>query len=121
MRALAKINLDLQVLHKRADGYHELRTVFQTISLADTLEVEFTPGAPHRASSWQSDLEIPDNLVLRAARLAHGRDARAPGGSGSGCASAFRWAPGWAAGPATPPRCCWRCPCWPGGGSRWTR
>ena len=31
VRALAKINLDLRVLHKRPDGYHELRTVYQTI------------------------------------------------------------------------------------------
>ena len=48
VRALAKINLDLRVLGKRPDGYHELRTIFQTISLADTLEIAFTPGAQDR-------------------------------------------------------------------------
>ena len=47
VRALAKINLDLRVLGKRPDGYHELRTIFQTISLADTLDIAFTPGAQH--------------------------------------------------------------------------
>ena len=46
--ALAKINLGLKVLDRRADGYHELRTVFQTVSLADTLEVEFTPARAHQ-------------------------------------------------------------------------
>src|SRR5579885_2125985 len=68
VRALAKINLDLRVLGKRPDGYHELRTVFQTISLADTLEIAFTPG---RKTSIELDdaLAIPDNLVVRAARL----------------------------------------------------
>ena len=67
--ALAKINLGLKVLHKRADGYHELRTVFQTISLADRLEVEFVP-ARRTKLELESDLDIADNLVLRAARLA---------------------------------------------------
>ena len=35
-RAHAKVNLDLRVLGTRPDGYHELRTVFQTIELHDT-------------------------------------------------------------------------------------
>ena len=48
MRALAKINLDLRVLGKRPDGYHELRTIFQTVSLADTLDIAFTPGEDRR-------------------------------------------------------------------------
>ena len=69
VRALAKINLDLRVLGKRFDGFHELRTVFQTISLADTLEIAYTP-ARKTAISLVDDLKIADNLVVRAARLA---------------------------------------------------
>jgi 4-diphosphocytidyl-2-C-methyl-D-erythritol kinase len=68
VRALAKINLDLRVLGKRPDGFHELRTVFQTISLADTLEIAYTPGRK-TAISLVDDLRIADNLVVRAARL----------------------------------------------------
>jgi 4-diphosphocytidyl-2-C-methyl-D-erythritol kinase len=68
IRALAKLNLDLRVIGKRADGYHELRTIFQTISLADSIDLSFTP-ARRTAISLDDALAIPDNLVVRAARL----------------------------------------------------
>ena len=67
VRSLAKINLDLRVLHKNRDGYHDLRTVFQTISLADTIAIEY-----QKSRSIELSIEdpgaIPDNLILRAAR-----------------------------------------------------
>jgi 4-diphosphocytidyl-2-C-methyl-D-erythritol kinase len=68
LRALAKINLDLRVLDARPDGYHEIRTIFQTISLADIIEVEFTRA---RGTTIQIDGEItiPDNLIAKAATL----------------------------------------------------
>jgi 4-diphosphocytidyl-2-C-methyl-D-erythritol kinase len=69
LRALAKINLDLRVLAKRPDGFHELRTIFQTISLADTIEIAFTPGRK-TSIEVEDKLGIPDNLAARAARLA---------------------------------------------------
>jgi 4-diphosphocytidyl-2-C-methyl-D-erythritol kinase len=68
VRALAKINLDLRVLARRADGFHELRTIFQTISLADTIEIAFTP-ARQTSIELADDLHLADNLVTRAARL----------------------------------------------------
>ena len=48
LRAFAKINLCLHVMGKRPDGYHELRTIFQTISLHDTLTLSITPGSMAR-------------------------------------------------------------------------
>jgi 4-diphosphocytidyl-2-C-methyl-D-erythritol kinase len=69
LRAFAKLNLDLRVLGKRPDGYHELRTVFQTISLADSLEIDFTPSRK-TVVELDDSLAIPDNLVTRAAHLA---------------------------------------------------
>ncbi len=44
LRAPAKINLRLDILGKRPDGYHEIRSVMQTISLADTLSFEIGSG-----------------------------------------------------------------------------
>ncbi|MBY0508433.1 MAG: 4-(cytidine 5'-diphospho)-2-C-methyl-D-erythritol kinase [Bryobacteraceae bacterium] len=68
VKAFAKINLGLKVLYRRPDGYHELRTVFQTISLADDITLEFTRGRP-TAISLEDPLGIPDNLMTRAARM----------------------------------------------------
>ncbi len=68
LRSLAKINLDLRVLHRRPDGFHELRTVFQTISLADVIEIDYAPSRRTRLA-LTSDVEIPgENLILRAAQ-----------------------------------------------------
>lgn len=67
LEAYAKVNLCLEVLGRRTDGFHELRTVFQTIALADTLEVDFTPGR-RTDVVLESDVDIPNNLVVRAAQ-----------------------------------------------------
>lgn len=66
VRSLAKINLDLRVLGKRADGYHELRTVFQTVSLADTIDIRYT-AARKTKLAISGNIDIPGNLILRAA------------------------------------------------------
>ena len=68
LKAYAKLNVGLRVLYKRPDNYHELRTVFQTISLADRLDVAFTP-ADVTSVAIEGTPEIPDNLVERATRL----------------------------------------------------
>jgi 4-diphosphocytidyl-2-C-methyl-D-erythritol kinase len=65
LRSLAKINLDLRVLRKRPDGFHDLRTIFQTISLADTIEVEYQRG--RTKIELKANLNIPGNLIVRAA------------------------------------------------------
>jgi 4-diphosphocytidyl-2-C-methyl-D-erythritol kinase len=68
--AYAKINLRLEVLGKRNDGYHELRTVFQTVSLHDTLH--FRPSRrPGLSLTIQGNDELSEeamekNLVYRA-------------------------------------------------------
>jgi 4-diphosphocytidyl-2-C-methyl-D-erythritol kinase len=63
----AKVNLHLQVVGRRADGYHELRTLFQTVDLADTLDVELG-GDGVRLTVEGADLAAgPGNLAWEAA------------------------------------------------------
>ncbi len=66
--SLAKLNLDLRVLHRRLDSFHELRTIFQTITLGDELTIQLAPARQTRIE-LSSSLDIPDNLVVRAAKL----------------------------------------------------
>lgn len=79
VRVPAKLNLFLAIRGRRADGYHELTTVFQTVSLHDELRVALLglPGRPHhpaarhhmRVELW-ADPSVPqgrDNLALQAA------------------------------------------------------
>jgi 4-diphosphocytidyl-2-C-methyl-D-erythritol kinase len=67
MRAHAKINLDLRVLGTRADGFHELRTVFQAIGLHDTVECVARDG-PFAIECDVAGVPLDrGNLVWRAA------------------------------------------------------
>jgi 4-diphosphocytidyl-2-C-methyl-D-erythritol kinase len=71
LNAFAKINLGLRILGKRPDGYHEIRTLYQTVELHDHLEVALVPG--RRGVDVEcEDSAIPsgrDNLVYQACRL----------------------------------------------------
>src|SRR5208283_4436871 len=68
--AFAKINLRLDVLGKRADGFHELRTIFQTISLHDELRLRTSKqkgiALSVRGNEILSNEPIEKNLVYRA-------------------------------------------------------
>ena len=67
LRAYAKVNLALEVLEERLDGYHEVRSVLQTVSLWDELTLRLAPEITLRCAP--PELETPDNLVLRAAEV----------------------------------------------------
>ncbi|HET7629495.1 MAG TPA: 4-(cytidine 5'-diphospho)-2-C-methyl-D-erythritol kinase [Bacillales bacterium] len=70
MKAPAKINLALDVLNKRDDGYHEVKMVMTTIDLADRLELECTDHEKIRVSTSSGFLpEDHRNLAYRAAQL----------------------------------------------------
>ncbi|MBE0461037.1 MAG: 4-(cytidine 5'-diphospho)-2-C-methyl-D-erythritol kinase [Candidatus Aminicenantes bacterium] len=96
IKSFAKINLGLEVLRKREDNYHDIRTLFQSIDLYDLLKVEktsqgdlFLDGSDNTIS-WGED-----NLIFKAASLLKERfgvpwgarisvDKRIPAGKGLG-------------------------------------
>jgi 4-diphosphocytidyl-2-C-methyl-D-erythritol kinase len=82
-RAPAKLNLTLEVRGRRPDGYHDLASVFQAVSLRD----ELTARSSSRITleSDRADLAGDDNLVLRAARL-----VAAEAGPGTGASLVLR-------------------------------
>lgn len=65
--AYAKVNLVLEVLGERDDGYHEVSSVFQSIDLADTLSFELSDELELRCNI--PDLVSLENAILKAARL----------------------------------------------------
>jgi 4-diphosphocytidyl-2-C-methyl-D-erythritol kinase len=71
--AFAKINLRLEILGKRADGYHELRTIFQTITLHDNLRLRATKSRGIRlavkGNESLSREAAQKNLVYRAVAM----------------------------------------------------
>ena len=70
VRAPAKLNLFLEVLGRRPDGYHELATLMVGVGLYDTLEVrEGPPGAVRLRCDHPGLPAGPDNLVVRAAEV----------------------------------------------------
>jgi len=74
LRTPAKINLFLEVLARRPDGYHDLATLMVAVSLFDTLEIRSEPGSAIRLECDQPGLSTgPDNLVYRAAALVRER------------------------------------------------
>lgn len=70
LKALAKINLGLDVLGRREDGYHEVRMVMQTIHLYDKISIRKTKKAGISVSTNLYYLPVNENnLVFKAAKL----------------------------------------------------
>lgn len=70
VKALAKINLGLDVLGKREDGYHEVRMIMQTVNLYDTLELQKKSEPGIFMKTNRRFLPVDEkNLCVRAAKL----------------------------------------------------
>ena len=77
LKAFAKINLTLEVLGRRGDGFHEVRTVMQTIDLADDLVIDSWPTIQVDCDDPLLDGEA--NLVWQAAHILSERRGAGPG------------------------------------------
>ena len=99
--AFAKINLTLDVLGKRPDGYHDLQSVMQTISIRDDVEIDVGTGEPWTLSCSEEGIPTDEgNLAWKAAKVffdSIGKDPeglairitkRIPSGAGLGGGSA---------------------------------
>ena len=69
VKALAKINLGLDVVRRREDGYHEVKMVMQTIHLFDRLEMKKTAGGITMTTNLSFLPTNENNLVYKAAKL----------------------------------------------------
>lgn len=67
--AVAKLNLFLHIVGQRADGYHNLQTLFQFIDFGDELSFALRKDSEITLSCTEPALETDDNLVLKAAKL----------------------------------------------------
>lgn len=68
--AFAKLNLTLDVLGKREDGYHDLRSVMQTISIRDDVEIDIGTGKPWTLSCTKEGIPTDSsNLAWKAAEV----------------------------------------------------
>jgi 4-diphosphocytidyl-2-C-methyl-D-erythritol kinase len=80
VRAPAKVNLFLEIIAKRSDGYHEIATLMVAVSLRDTLSFKEAPPAETRLECDEPGLSTgPENLVNRAVELLRRRSRRRDG------------------------------------------
>lgn len=80
-KAYAKINLTLDVLSKRPDGYHDLKGVMQSVSLGDDIEIDLETGAEWQLLCCQEGVPCDSrNLAWKAAALFFRRTGKDPGG-----------------------------------------
>ncbi len=80
LRSFAKINLGLSVLGRRADGYHEIRTIFQTISLCDEMEMR-PSNRLELCCENLPDTPTEENLIWKAAVALAGKTGEKRGAS----------------------------------------
>ena len=79
--AFAKINLTLDVLDKRPDGYHDIKSIMQTVSLRDDIEIDIDTGKPWNLTcDWDTIPTDETNLAWKAAKVFFDTTGKDPNG-----------------------------------------
>lgn len=79
--AFAKINLTLDVLDKRPDGYHNLKSIMQTISIRDDVQIDLETGEPWKLECDMEGIPCDErNLAWKAAKVFFDATGKDPGG-----------------------------------------
>ena len=78
IKPCAKINLGLNIVNKRADGYHDLETVFYPVPIYDEIEIREAPETTLEIKGQTIEGEPEKNLVMRAYRMVATRYALPP-------------------------------------------
>ena len=99
IKAYGKINLTLDVLYRRPDGYHQLRGVMCAVDVYDAVHMERSEGV----SVTFDDAVPPQNTAVTAARPSSKKPA---GARTYTYKKAYPPRPAWAAQAQTPPECC---------------
>ena len=69
LKSPAKLNLFLNIVNKRTDGYHDIETYFQLINLYDEISLEIIPGKNIKFLSDKCELNNGKNLCVQAAEI----------------------------------------------------
>ena len=69
VKARAKINLNLEVLNKRKDGYHNIKSVFQKVNLYDEMHIQKTHDNKIELSTNIDELNNNDNIIYKAYKM----------------------------------------------------
>ena len=79
--AFAKVNLTLDVLGKRDDGYHNIKSIMQTLSVRDDIEIDLGTGKPWCLKCTKEGIPLDEtNLAWKAAKVYFERVKKDPGG-----------------------------------------
>ncbi|MEN2827763.1 putative 4-diphosphocytidyl-2-C-methyl-D-erythritol kinase [Mannheimia haemolytica] len=87
----AKLNLFLYITNKRADGYHELQTLFQFLDFGDEIEIEITESSEVELINPVEGVATEENLIYRAAKLLQ-KTTACRQGCRIGIKKTYRWA-----------------------------